>query len=288
MTINAFAKVNLFLDVVGKRNDGFHNVRSVMHTVSLSDELDLTVSPSDVTNISFSANVASIDNRDNLVFLAIEKYLAKGGIVASVEAKLQKKIPIGGGLGGGSADAAAALRFLNARFSCFSDEEMLSLAAELGSDVPFLYLGGTAFCEGRGERMRPIEGDVNLNFVIAIGNERISTPWAYKELDGIFSDFDGSVESDNLDEFPKIDLGGKGSFDTIPLYNVFEKVVSDGFGGVFELKNRLTSLGARYALMSGSGPAVFGIFDDAEAAKKAEFELKKDGILAFYAHSVEY
>ena len=287
MTDKAFAKVNLFLDVVGKRADGFHDIVSVMHTVSLYDELSITVSPSTVTNINFSANVSSLDNRENLVYRAIELYLSKAKINATVDVQLTKNIPIASGLGGGSSDAATALRLLNSRFSLFGEEEMLSLCAELGSDVPFLYVRGTALCEGRGEKLRPVKYNGKLDFVIAIGEKRISTPAAYKNLDAAFSDFDGTVSRLGFSEYPKLDLSLNGDSWELPVYNIFETVVDEDFCGVFDLKNRLFDLGARLSLMSGSGPAVFGIFDDAEVAQKAAKELEKEGILAFCAHSTE-
>ena len=286
MTSKAFAKINLFLDVVGKRDDGFHDIKTILHTISLCDEIDISVEPSDEVSISFSSDDESIDNNSNLVYRAIDLYLRKSGIVATVKAKLHKRIPIQSGLGGGSADAAAALRILNSHFCYFTEEELLAIAAELGSDIPFLCVGGTATCEGRGEIISPILFDTTLHFVIAIGDERVSTPAAYKKLDILYSDFDGSIEKDDFSKSPCLAFMRDESEIKIPIYNIFEKAVMEDARSVGRIKQRMLELGARFSLMSGSGPSVFGIFDTAESAKFAELELKKEGILAFYAQSV--
>ena len=286
MKSKAFAKINLFLDVVGKRDDGFHELKTVLHSVSLCDEIDITVKPSDSISIDFVSDNESINDNSNLVYKAIELFLEKSGIVASVQAKLYKCIPIQSGLGGGSADAAATLKILNSHFGCFSDDELLSIAGELGSDIPFLCVGGTATCEGRGEIISPILFDATLNFVIAIGDERVSTPAAYKKLDILYSDFDGSIEKDDFSKSPCLAFVRDESEIKIPIYNIFEKAVMEDARSVGRIKQRMIELGARFSLMSGSGPSVFGIFDTAESAKFAELELKKEGVLAFYAQSV--
>lgn len=287
MTSKAFAKINLFLDVVGKRVDGFHDIKTILHTVSLCDEVDILVKPSDSVSISFVTDDEAINDNSNLVYKAIDLFLKRSGIVAAVEAKLYKRIPIQSGLGGGSADAAAALRILNSHFCCFSDVELLSIAGELGSDIPFLCVGGTAMCEGRGEIVSPMNCDINLHFVIAVGNERVSTPGAYRKLDVLYSDFDGSVAKDDMSNYPCLSTVQDGEEVEIPLYNIFERAVMEDVESVERIKQRMLTLGAHFSLMSGSGPSVFGIFDSKESADRAVSELERESVLAFYAHSVQ-
>ena len=286
MTCKAFAKVNLFLDVVAKRDDGFHNIKSVMQTVSLCDEISMTFSESEILRIRISSNVEALNGPNNLIYKAIELYFSKCGFVASVDVELVKNIPLEAGLGGGSSDAAAVLRLLNREFRFLSEAEMLRLAALLGSDVPFLYVCGTALCEGRGEIISPMKCGRLLHFVIAVGEDRISTPSAYSRLDTIFSDFDGSVEDEDLAKAQRLRFEIQSDLIEFPVYNIFEKAIPEDVKIVTFLKKRLIMLGATHALMSGSGPAVFGVFDDESTAKKAEADLKKDNILAFYAYSV--
>lgn len=285
MTSKAYAKLNLFLDVISRRDDGFHDIRSIMHTVSMCDELEIDITTSDVLLIDFSSDDPMLANTDNLVYRAIKLYMSRCNLNAKITARLFKRIPIESGLGGGSSDAAAALRMLNSVFGTLSEKQMLALCAELGSDIPFLYLGKTAYCEGRGEKITPIMCDRCYHFVIAIGKERISTPEAYGELDRIYSNFDGSVPSFKSDKLPRLRLSDEDGYE-VALYNIFEEAIPRDFGDVFKLKERLISLGASNSLMSGSGPAVFGIFDDEESARAAVRFLNNDGVSAFYAHSI--
>lgn len=277
----ANAKINLFLDVTDRRPDGFHNIRSIMHSVSLADSLTLAAERADATCISLAVEGAELPvDRDNLVYRAIEKYLSYADITANVTAELSKRIPIGAGLGGGSSDAAAALRAMNRVFCALTHEVLLELAAELGSDVPYCLVGGTALCEGRGEVITSMTAPDKMYFVIAIGDERTSTHAAYQALDELYRGFDGTVSTRGGEYYSRfIDSGNIRA----ALYNVFEEVAPPS---VSSLKSRLTSLGAISALMSGSGPAVFAIFDSADVARNACIALAAEGILAEYATSV--
>lgn len=279
MIEKANAKVNLMLDVIARREDGFHDLRSVMHSISLCDELKIDFEDSDTVEISLSSNVLEIVNDDNLVCRAARLYMNRGGVVGKVNVFLEKKIPIGAGLGGGSSDAAAVIRALNKHFGCFTDEALLQLCAQIGSDVAFCCFGGSAICEGRGEIITPIEFDKKIDFVIAIGDERVSTPTAYKELDNKFSNFDGSVEKQVGKNAPSLVYNDKG--DALSLYNVFEEIIESKIASVSKIKSLLMENGAEVALMTGSGPAVFGIFADANTAKIAAEKLNTLGIAAF-------
>ena len=303
----AFAKINLFLDVTAKRNDGFHEIKSIMQTVSLYDDLEICAERSDETEISLSINLSEelrlhrafdgelSSGEDNIVYKAARLYLEKAGISATLRMHLLKRIPIAAGLAGGSADAAAALRGLNAIFGVFSAAELCELSAELGSDVPFCLVGGTALCSGRGERLVNLSYTPDLHIVVSIGRERISAGAAYSALDAAFSDFDGTVKSDGGKilsskggececESAKRALKSAGEC----VYNIFEHSDMKELSEVEKIKKSLRELGATATLMSGSGPSVFGIFSSKEQADLAVSALCEAGIFAAYARTVRY
>ena len=286
----AYAKINLILDVVGKRSDGFHDIETVMHAVSLCDELTVTVAPSREASVTLELvgeRRLPTDDR-NIAVKAAKLYISRAGISDSVRISLNKNIPIAAGLAGGSTDAAAVLRALNRLYGKrLSDKALLSLAAELGSDVPFCLLGGTALCRGRGERIERLPDVCGLNVVIAIADgEHVSTPTAYSSLDAIYSDFDGSVKRAGEARAKALIDSIKGArIDASALYNIFEEAILPECAGASAIKARMLELGALASLMSGSGPSVFGIFDTEEAAKAAESDLIARGYRAYRATS---
>ena len=161
----AYAKINLFLDVTGRRNDGYHDIVTVMHSISLCDNIKLTTIPSDERRITIISNDSSLPvDSSNLVYKSAEKYMSNFNIKDSVEIWLEKRIPVGAGLGGGSSDAAAPLRALNRIYRCATKDQLLQMAAELGSDVPFCIDGGCATCTGRGENVRKFDCDFKHYF----------------------------------------------------------------------------------------------------------------------------
>ncbi len=268
----ADAKINLYLDVVGVREDGFHNIKSVMHSISLCDKLTIEAFLSDKTEIEIVHDSSELSNdKDNLIYKSALKYLAKYGLNARIKITLEKNIPIGAGLGGGSSDAAATFRGLNRIFKCADREALLKLSAEIGSDVPFCLIGGTAMCEGRGEILTPLNTDLYHHFVVAIGDSRVSTPKAYRDLDERF-DYNFANRSNNEPYFKT-------------LYNIFEEVIT--IPEIDEIKEIMIKSGAEKTLMSGSGPSVFGIYENEESARFAVESLQKLGFRAYYATSVE-
>ena len=277
MTVHekAYAKINLHLNVTAKRPDGFHDIETVMQTVSLCDELAMSLAPSDRAEAHLSICGADLPtDRGNIVTRAAELYLARSGKIGRIDISLVKRIPVAAGLAGGSADAAATLRALNGLFnSYFSESELLALAAELGSDVPFCLLGGRAVCRGRGELIEPVFSPTDLHFVIAIADgEQVSTPAAFRALDEMYSDFDGSIKSDapDLTEF----------------YNMFENAIFPTCFKAEILKRRMIELGATASLMSGSGPSVFGLFEDESTARAAAEAISQYDARAYYVRSV--
>ncbi len=274
----AYAKINLYLNVLSRRDSGFHDILSVMHTTSLCDIVTVEAKGAKEREITLSVKGADLPlDKNNIAYLAAEAYLDKVEICSEINIEIEKNIPTGAGLAGGSADAAAVLRALNKIYNRLTVAELLEIAGGLGSDVPFCLLGGSAVCEGRGEIMTP----VNIrqkNLVIAIGKERVNTAAAYGELDKIYHNFENSRSIEELRSVCISDPDNESL-----LYNIFEEVAS---AGVRRLKNRLKELSAASVLMSGSGPSVFGIFDSEKVAKTAAEELRRDGYTAYFAKSV--
>lgn len=287
---NAYAKVNLYLDVISRRDDGFHGIESVMHSLSLSDELDFSFYPSE--NTEFSLNIVGNDaiptDKSNLIVKAALAYLEEVGEKVGMNITLKKRIPSSAGLGGGSSDAAATLRLLNEYFDGRLDEKaLISLGARLGSDVPFCLREKTSVCRGRGELMNEAEVKEKMYFVIAIGSGSVSTPRAYGLLDKRYSNFDGTVDRG---DYPRVssllsDLK-EGIIPTNSLYNIFEDEIAAELPEITEIKKMLLSLGATSAMMSGSGPSVFGLFESEASAEDAKEKLSEAGYRAFAAKSL--
>lgn len=265
----ACAKVNLFLDVVARRDDGFHDIKSVMHSVSLSDYLTISAENSGETSVILTTNIPGLSvGDDNLICRAARSYLERFNFNAKINIALEKHIPIGAGLGGGSTDAAATLRGLRRIFGLGSDDELLMLCESLGSDVPFCFIGGTALCTGRGERLEKCKSP-DYHFVIAIGDERISTPKAYGALDKKYDNFSS--------------IGYTPREDVSVLYNIFESVTD--IADVRNIKEIMTKNEAEHTLMSGSGPSVFGIYDSEDKARLTCDRLREASYTAFVARS---
>lgn len=286
----AYAKINLYLDVISRREDGFHDIKSVMHSVSLADEITVIATPSSTTQIKMfiKGNKFLPADEKNLAVRAARLYLETAQRNANIEIRLDKKIPVAAGLAGGSSDAAATLRAMNKLFGkIFTDRAMLKMAAAIGSDVPYCLYGKTALCEGRGEIITKLPDSLRLNAVLAIANERIATPSAYKKLDEIYSSFDGSIDTGG-DEYYNQLISSMNSCGQIPLelFNIFEKAVLPICKGATKIKSRLSDLGARSVLMSGSGPSVYGIFDTLEQASLASKLLSRENITAYAVKSV--
>ncbi|MBQ8303039.1 MAG: 4-(cytidine 5'-diphospho)-2-C-methyl-D-erythritol kinase [Clostridia bacterium] len=282
----AYAKINLYLDVIGRREDGFHEILSVMQSVSLYDEISVKAEYAEMTNIKLSTSDPSLPtDESNLVYRSAVKYLQYFNITASLEIEIFKRIPIGAGLGGGSTDAAATLRALNSIFGLGNQKELLKIAAELGSDVPFCLIGGSAFCIGRGEKVSENENRSFMHFVVSIGDDRISTPEAYRRLDERYDCFRSTPGYEIGNNAVRM-CGALYRRENISelCYNIFETVTK--LESIDNIKETLRKSGAEVSLMSGSGPSVFGIFSSRDKAIAAEKELKKQGYLAFYCHSI--
>lgn len=281
----AYAKINLYLDVLSRLNDGFHQILSIMHSVDLHDTITLSCVESEQTKITITTDRGDLSvGEDNLVYRAVSSYLSYFSVKANVSVHLEKNIPIGAGLGGGSSDAAATLRALNKVLNKADMDQIFELASELGSDVPFCVLGGLCVCESKGEMFTPISKRDNMTFVVAIGEGRVSTPKAYAALDELYNNFTGEMSEETLCNNKKIIELIYNDRKEIPIYNIFEQVVT--FDEIDKIKEIMTKNGAEYTLMSGSGPSVFGRFSDAHSAERARSILTNNGFTAFTCKSV--
>ncbi len=281
MEVRANGKINLYLDVLSDGTSGFHEIRSIMQSVSLCDRVTVSAARGQETRIRLTCNLPYIPcDARNIAYKAAALFLEESGINAEVHIRLQKRIPVAGGMAGGSADGAAVLRSLNKLFAePLSSEQLLTAAAKLGSDIPFCLVGGTAICTGRGEILRPIESRAKLPLLIVPSRESVSTPRAYGELDAVYGDFTGR-EAQNAERFSALTKAladGDAASIASNMYNIFEAVILPKRPFAARAKELLLSHGAIGAMMSGSGPTVFGIFTDLETRKHAENALRMHG-----------
>lgn len=274
------AKLNLGLRILGKRADGYHNILSIFQTVSLCDELKLTASPVP----GLVCNVKDVPaGEENLVLRAEKLFMDSFTISSRLNFNLKKNIPAGAGLGGGSSDAAAALRALRRFYGGgIPDTVLTTCASKLGSDIPFLIKGGTAIVSGRGECLTYVEWPFNFIYVIVYPGFGISTAWAYNTL-GKFAEDDRAFEA--VTEKLKRGNLETGEFFSA-LRNDFEPTVFTKYPVLVNIKNRLLEYGAHAALLTGSGSSVFGIFDDECVSLRCVQLLKDDCKSVFTARAI--
>ncbi len=271
LVLQAPAKLNLTLDVLGREPDGYHQLRMVMQSVTLCDTL--TLRPlGDASGIRAASNLAYLPNDgNNLVVKAARVFFAAVGLPEpGLEIHLQKRIPVCAGTAGGSSDAAAVLRGLNQLYGTgLSVEALMKLGESVGSDVPYCVLGGTALAEGRGERLTPLSPLPHCWFVLCKPGFSISTPELFRAVDQVRITRHPNTQG-MLDAIAAEDLRGI----AVRLYNVFEDVLPSGRRCVIqEIKDALLDGGALGACMSGTGPTVFGLFDDRAKAEQAAAQL---------------
>lgn len=263
-TQKAYAKINIALDVLRRREDGYHEVRMVMQTVDICD--DLFFEKTDQPGIVLRTDHEELSvGGDNLICKAARLLFQKRGIKEGVKITLTKRIPIAAGMAGGSSDAAAAMRGLNELFRMgYSMRELQKLGVKLGADVPYCLVGGTMLSEGIGEILTPLPAPLDCFLVVAKPDINVSTAFVY-----------GNLQVDRLAFHPDIDgmigaiRAGNLRGITDRMGNVLETVTAREYPVIEELKELLRNQGAENALMSGSGPTVFGIYTDRDTAKAA-------------------
>lgn len=259
----AYAKINIGLDVLRRRPDGYHEVKMIMQTVDIYDDLVLKRVAKPGIQLQTDKEELPV-NRDNLIYRAAALLMEEKGITEGVKITLTKRIPIAAGMAGGSSDAAAALRGLNVLFDMgYSVEELQRLGVKLGADIPYCIVGGTMLSEGIGEILTPLPTPPDAHLVVAKPDINVSTAFVY-----------GNLHVERLKDHPDIDgmvqaLSGRdlqGICDRMG--NVLETVTVREYPVIEEIKEVMIKNGALNALMSGSGPTVFGIFTDRKQAEE--------------------
>ena len=271
--LKARAKINLGLDVLGKREDGYHEVRMVMQTIGIYDRLILTKIPEE--EIRITSNLAFLPvNENNLIYKAIKLLKDEYHFPGGVSVDLNKFIPVAAGMAGGSTDAASTMFGVNRLFGLnLSMGKMMELGVRLGADVPYCVMRGTALAEGIGEKLTRITPVPHMWILIAKPQINVSTRLVYEQLDmgGIqkHPDIDGIIRAIEAQDVVRIaqSMGNVLENVTVPLYPVIETIKQD-----------MLSHGAINAMMSGSGPTVFGLFDDKDTAEHACEALRESKI----------
>ena len=273
MKLKAMGKINLALDVIRKREDGYHEVRMIMQTVQIYDQLELKESREAGIRISTNLQYLPV-NENNLVYKAAKLLMDEFHIASGLTVRLQKRIPVAAGMAGGSADAAAALVGVNRMFGLgLSRKELMRRAVSLGADVPYCVLRGTALAEGIGEKLTPLPPMPDCHILIGKPPVNVSTRFVY-----------GNLNAAGLTHHPDVDgmevALREGSLSGIVsrMENVLETVTAPAHPVIEQIKQYMKEHGAENALMSGSGPTVFGIFTDRETAYSAYRGLKTSGL----------
>lgn len=278
LILKAYAKINLALAIQNKRRDGYHNLSTIMQTVSVYDRVILQKSDKIIcdTNKNYIPN-----GEKNIAFKAAKIFFDFTKINAGVNIFIDKKIPSGAGMGGGSSDAAAVLWGLNKLYcTSINYDTMIKLASKVGADVPFLIKGGTALAEGIGEIITNIQSLPKCSILIVKPNVSISTSDAYARYDMLFDESKTNVdflisyiEKGNLDEL------------CFGLFNDFEKAIE--ISAIKKIKEKIMIRGALKSCMTGSGSAVFGIYKDSEDSDRAREKFEKEGFLSFVCEPVK-
>jgi 4-diphosphocytidyl-2-C-methyl-D-erythritol kinase len=277
VSVKAYAKINLFLDITSLRADKYHNIISFMQSVGLHDIVTVEYLPSDAKSISVSCSVAEIPtDRSNIAYRAAELFPISSG---NISIHIQKNIPMSAGLAGGSTDAAAVLVALNRLIgNKLSKDELKRIGGTLGADVPFCIEGGACIARGIGEELVPTVPMRKMPLVVAKLGEGMSTPLAYKTLDEKYNNFtDYSPKLRMLDILTKTESSLLLKEYCEGFYNIFEDVVENARPDVTKVKNIMMQSGAIRAMMSGSGTSVFGVFECEEDARAAVSALNKVG-----------
>lgn len=258
----AYAKLNLTLDVLGKREDGYHDLQSVMQTISIRDDVEIDIGTGKPWKLQCSVEGIPTDER-NLAWKAAKVYCeTMKKDPDGIEIRILKRIPSGAGMGGGSADAAAVLRALNRHYgNPLSIFALAELGAQVGSDVPFCVLCGTAMVEGRGERLRKLPDMPDCIFVVVKPDFSVSTPELYKKIDSVAigkrpdnKAMESALLAGNLEKVVE------------NIYNVFDSVVTEDHLELNYIKSLLHQYGAAGYQMTGSGSAVFAVVSEFEVA----------------------
>jgi len=276
--IDANAKINLALDIIRKRDDGYHEIKSIMQEISLCDKLIFKEIKSGVKIVSNNEKLPQ--NKDNLVYKAYEILAEITNTKTGIEVNIIKNIPLSAGLAGGSSNAAATLIALNEMWGLkFSVEKLMEIGEKLGSDIPFCLVGGTKLAEGKGEKLTDIKPFKDKHILLVNPGFEISTPYVYSKIkiDDNRIDIDRLIKAIEMNDIHTV---------ANRLENKMEKVVLKEFPVIKEIKDFMLNNGALGALMSGSGASVFAIYEDYEKLDYTKMKMEKKYPYCFHTLTI--
>ncbi|NDV19407.1 4-(cytidine 5'-diphospho)-2-C-methyl-D-erythritol kinase [Pseudodesulfovibrio sp. JC047] len=279
-TLIAPAKINLHLEIRGRRPDGYHELRTLFFPVDMPCDL-IKIEPGHDEHFYIRCpEKPALETTDNILYTTWKKFGQTTGFQPGIFVTLTKNIPMGGGLGGGSSDAATMLKWLNSEAgdAALSPEKLLELAASLGADVPFFFMDGPAWAEGIGEKLEPASVNLSeMTLLIASPDIEVSTPWAFAAWD------EKNPDAKQRESLTTSKSGTKtpSPVSAKEMTNDFEPIVFDKYPRLREIKEKIITLGAETAAMSGSGASIFGLFQKRTTAALAATALENEGIEIF-------
>lgn len=273
ISLKAMAKINLGLDVVRRRDDGYHEVRMIMQTINLFDRLEIKKIKESAIKIHTNLFFLPV-NENNLVYKAAKLLIDEFGIQEGVSVGLTKKIPVAAGMAGGSTDAAAMLFGMNRLFGLgLSKKQLMERGVKIGADVPYCIMRGTALAEGIGDKLSPLPAMVKCPVLIAKPQISVSTKFVYQNLKlddkTVHPDIDRLIEDIRNKDLKAV---------SDHMGNVLESVTIPNYPVISQIKEQMMDSGAVGSMMSGSGPTVFGLFDDSRTAQLAFGKIKRSGL----------
>ena len=273
ISLKALAKINLGLDVVRRRDDGYHEVRMIMQTINLFDRLEIKKIKESAIKIHTNLFFLPV-NENNLVYKAAKLLIDEFGIQEGVSVGLTKKIPVAAGMAGGSTDAAAMLFGMNRLFGLgLSKKQLMERGVKIGADVPYCIMRGTALAEGIGDKLSPLPAMVKCPVLIAKPQISVSTKFVYQNLKlddkTVHPDIDRLIEDIRNKNLKAV---------SDHMGNVLESVTIPNYPVISQIKEQMMDSGAVGSMMSGSGPTVFGLFDDSRTAQLAFGKIKRSGL----------
>ena len=273
ISLKALAKINLGLDVVRRRDDGYHEVRMIMQTINLFDRLEIKKIKESAIKIHTNLFFLPV-NENNLVYKAAKLLIDEFGIQEGVSVGLTKKIPVAAGMAGGSTDAAAMLFGMNRLFGLgLSKKQLMERGVKIGADVPYCIMRGTALAEGIGDKLSPLPAMVKCPVLIAKPQISVSTKFVYQNLKlddkTVHPDIDRLIEDIRNKDLKAV---------SDHMGNVLESVTIPNYPVISQIKEQMMDSGAVGSMMSGSGPTVFGLFDDSRTAQFAFGKIKRSGL----------
>jgi len=270
VVIDAHGKINLALDVLYLRDDGYHEINTIMQQIDLKDTITLRNIEGDRAIIECNSEEIPLDE-SNLAYKAWEKIVEKTNFLRGIHITIDKNIPVAAGLAGGSTNAAAVLKGLNLLWNLnLSQEKLMEIGAEIGADVPFCILGGTAHARGIGEKLKKIKSFSNKLILLANIGKPVSSAYVYNKLD--LDNRSKRIDVDKIVEYIEEDNVKKVAEN---MENIMEQVVIKEYPIIAQIKEDMVRYGALGSIMSGSGPTVFGIFDDEEKLLRCKEFLEK-------------